>query len=241
MPESIPEFINGTKKYAVGHSIFDYWLRTYYGVDPTDGAALYWASNTTTTTGRRLIQNKSGGMDTVTTLASNGRFDYQGGAIPDFYGSLTPSFTFKQFTVTALLTFQKGGLTYDGLYQSLMSTGTYGQALHPDILKRWQKAGDVTDVPRMDAGRGTDHNAQSSRWLTDASYFNIRSFTVQYSLPKSLASKVRMNGAQFFVSAENVLFNSKRKGMNNQQAFSGVTSNAYPPAKVITAGLTLNL
>jgi hypothetical protein len=121
-----------------------------------------------------------------------------------------------------------------------MSSGTYGGALHTDILKRWQKPGDITDVPRMDAGRTTDFNATSSRWLVDASYFNIRSLSLSYTLSKSLISRFKLNSCQFFLSAENIAFFSKRKGMNNQQAFSGVTSNAYPPARVITGGLSLN-
>ena len=241
MPESIPEFITGTKKYSVGHSIFDYWLRSYYGIDPADGSVLYVADNTATTTGRRLIQNKSGGMDTVSTIQSNAKFNYHGSAIPDFYGSIRPTFTYKQISINALLTFQKGGLTYDAAYAALMSSGNYGGALHTDILKRWQKPGDVTDVPRMDAGRTTDFNAGSSRWLIDASYLNIRSLSVSYSLPASLTSKLRITNSQFFVTGENLGFFNKRKGMNNQQAFSGVTSNAYPPARIITAGLTLNL
>jgi hypothetical protein len=32
----------------------------------------------------------------------------------------------------------------------------------------------------------------------------------------------------------------KEKGLNNQQAFTGVTSNAYPPARVLSAGVNLN-
>ena len=121
-----------------------------------------------------------------------------------------------------------------------MSTSNYGGALHTDILKRWQNEGDVTDVPRMDAGRGADFNATSSRWLIDASFLNIRNINLSYSLPKGLISKWKISGAQVFVGAENVAFFSKRKGMNNQQAFSGVTSNAYPPARVISGGFTLN-
>jgi TonB-linked SusC/RagA family outer membrane protein len=133
MPETVPEFITGTKKYAVGHSIFDYWLRTYYGVDPADGAALYLPASTSTTTGRRLINNKNGGIDTVTTIASNGLFEYQGSSIPDLYGSFSQSFSFKQLTLSALFTFQIGGKSYDANYQGLMSSGTYGGALHTDI------------------------------------------------------------------------------------------------------------
>jgi hypothetical protein len=236
MPPAVPEFITGTKKYSKDHSIFDYWLRTYYGVDPADGAALYLPASTASATGRRIIANKSGGMDTVTTLANNGKFEYHGTAIPDFYGSFSPTFSYKEFSLTALFTFQSGGKTFDANYQGLMSAGTYGSALHTDILRRWQKPGDITDVPRMDAGRTIDFNATSSRWLIDASYFNIRSLNAGYSFKNILTTTGRL-----FVSAENVGFFSKRKGMNNQQAFSGVTSNAYPPAKIISAGLTLNL
>lgn len=243
MPATVPEFVTGTKKYAVDASIFDYWLRTYYGVDPTDGTALYLAQNTAASATRRLITNKNGGFDTVTTSISNGKFEYQGSTIPDFYGSFNQSITYKNLTLSALFTFQVGGLTYDANYAGLMSSGTYGGAIHTDILNRWQKPGDISNVPRLDAGRLVDHNGASSRWLVDASYFNIRTVNLTYSLPKSLANKMKISGGQFFVSMENVAFfnKNKRVGLNNQQAFSGVTSNAYPPARVFTVGLNFNL
>ena len=241
MPAEVPEFITGTKKYAVGVSIFDYWLRTYYGVDPADGAALYVANNTTAGATRRLINNKSGGVDTVTTSNANGKFNFEGSAIPDLYGSFSPTITYKGISLTALFTFQMGGKTYDANFAGLMSSGTYGGAVSTEILKRWQAPGDVTSVPRMDAGRTVDFNGASSRWLIDASYINIRAVNVSYNLPKKLAGNMKLNNAQIFVSAENMAFFSKRKGLNNQQAFSGVTSNAYPPARILTAGLTLNL
>ena len=241
MPEAVPEFINGTKKFSVGVSQFDYWLRTFYGVDPADGAVLYKALNTLTTTNRRLIPNKDRGTDTVTISAANALFEYQGGVIPDFYGSLTQSFTFKEFTLSALFTFQMGGKTYDANYQGILSSGNYGGALHTDILKRWQKPGDITNVPRMDAGRVSDFDAQSSRWLIDASYFNIRTINLTYNLPKTILSKIKMSGGQVFISAENVAFISKRKGLNNQTAFTGITGGGYPPARIITAGINFNL
>ncbi len=241
MPATVPNFITGTKKYEVGSSIFDYWLRTYYGVDPADGAALFLAQNTAASASTRYIKNKNGGIDTVTTSINNGKFEYAGSAIPDLYGSFTQSFTYKAFTLTGLFTFQIGGLTYDANYQGLMSVGGYGVAKHVDILKRWQNPGDVTDVPRMDNGRTADFNAQSSRWLTNASYLNIRTLNLAYSLPQSWISKIRAANAQVYLSAENVAFFSKRKGMNNQNAFSGVTDSSYPPARILTAGITLNL
>ena len=241
MPATVPELITGTKKYAEGQSIFEYWLPTYYGVDPADGAALYIAANTAPSLNRRILANKSGGSDTLTILASNAKYEYQGTAIPDFYGSFSQTLGYKGITLSALFIFQLGGETYDANYQGLMSSGTYGGALSTDILQRWQKVGDITTVPRMDQGRTTDFNAASSIWLIDASFLNIRSISLGYNLPSSFISRLNINTAQFFISGENLGFFSKRKGLNNQQHFSGVTSNAYPPARVITAGLTLHL
>ena len=241
MPETAPKFVTGTKQYEVGSSIFEYWLRTYYGVDPTDGAALYVAQNTAPGTTRRLINNKSGGTDTVTTAISNGKFEYQGTAIPDLYGSFTESLTFKGISLSALFTFQIGGKTYDQNWAGLMSSGTYGGALSNEILGRWQKPGDISNIPRMDAGRTVDFNGNSSRWLIDASYLNIRSVNLSYDIPKHLVSRLKITNAQIFLSAENLAFFSKRTGLNNQQSFSGVTTNAYPPARILTTGITLNL
>jgi hypothetical protein len=217
-------------------------LRQYYGVDPTDGSALYLPISTTGAANiMRYIPNKGGGTDTVTTSVNNARFEYNGSVIPDFYGSFSTVFTYKALSLNALFSYQVGGQTYDGLYQSLMSVGNYGGASHIDMLNRWQKPGDISNVPRLDAGRSTDFNATSNRWLTDASFINLRYVNLSYSLPKKLLSKVDMSRASFFVTAENVFFGSKRVGMNNQQAFTGVTSNAYPPARVISFGLTATL
>ena len=240
MPGDVPEFIAGTKRYLSGKSVFEYWLPTYFGVDSADGAALYRASNTSIAANRRIKANKSGGSDTLTILASNALFEYQGSSIPDFYGSFGQSFTFKGFTLTGLFTFQIGGKTYDANYQGLMSSGTYGAALSTDILQRWKAPGDNTAIPRMDAGRTTDFNAPSSRWLVDASFLNIRMVSLAYNLPLSFISRWDISTARFFVTGENLGFFSKRKGLNNQQNFGGVTSNSYPPSTIISAGITIN-
>lgn len=239
MPEAVPEFITGTKKYAVGQSIFDYWLRTYYGVDPTDGAALYVPNDPTLEANRRFITNTSGGIDTVTTSINNAKFEYNGSVIPKLYGSFSPTISYKGFTLNALFTFQIGGLTYDQLYASLMSASTVGGALHKDILNRWQNEGDITNVPRMDQGRAPDFNAGSSRWLTEATFLNFRNVNMSYRLPRSLVSKLKLVSGNVFLSMENAAFFSTRVGMNNQQAFSGITSNAYPPARVFSGGFNI--
>jgi len=61
------EIVDGSKKLMVGRSIYDYWLREWYGVDPDDGAALYRADEyDDTDTDIRIF-----GTDTLTTDINN--------------------------------------------------------------------------------------------------------------------------------------------------------------------------
>lgn len=238
MPPENPEQISGTKKLAVGHSIYDYWLRDWYGVDPADGAALFVASNTTGS-GVRLITNK-GKTDTVTTDVNNAVYHYAGSAIPDLYGGIENTFSYKRFSLNFLLQYQIGGLVYDNTYAGIMSSGNYGEALHIDALKRWQKPGDITDVPRMQNNTLSVFGAASDRWLIGSSFLNIRSINLSYDLPKSLTGKINARDASVFLGAENVYLFSKRNGTNINQSFSGTNSNTYTPARIITAGINVN-
>ena len=67
-----------------------------------------------------------------------------------------------------MFAYQIGGIMYDSNYASLMHSGNnYGSALSTDILNRWQKPGDITDVPRLDINRNTQSTAASDRWLVE--------------------------------------------------------------------------
>ncbi len=231
------EIISGSKKYMVGHSRYDYWLKDWYGVDPEDGSALYYADITTTgTTGLRVI-----GGDTLTTQQNNAKYHYAGTSIPDFFGSLTNTITYKQFELNFMFTYQVGGQILDYNYQGIMSSGDYGRAIQSDMLNRWQNPGDITDIPRMDAGQTTNFNATSDRWLVDGSFMNLRQLQISYNLPSQLANNWGLKRARAYISGENLWLINARKGMDVQQNFDGTTSNAYTPSRVLTFGLNLTL
>jgi len=233
------EIIDGTKKLMVGHSIYDFWLRDWYGVDPADGAALYYANITdpvTQATNLRIF-----GTDTVSTSQNNAKYHYEGSAIPDLMGGITNTFSYKAITLSVLSTFQIGGLIYDGSYASLMHAGDYGRASHVDILSRWQKTGDITNVPRLDNSQLTPFGSQSDRFLTDASFFSIKAVTVSYNLPVSLAQRAGMKGARIWLSGENLLLMTSRKGLDPQRSFAGTTDNVYSPSRILTVGINVSL
>ena len=244
------EIISGTKKLMVGHSLYDYWLREWIGVDPVDGRALYRANSSTyasdlgtlaTNPTSTVIKDnyRISGADTLTINANKAKYHYAGSAIPKFYGSVSNNLNYKNFNLSFMLTYQIGGKVYDATYASLMDPGNYGSALHVDILNRWQKEGDIATVPRMD-GNATVRSyasAASDRWLIDASYLNIRSVTFGYTIPSRIMEKIDLSNCKIFASGENLFLFSARKGTSVQQSFTGVTSNDYIPSRVITFGV----
>jgi hypothetical protein len=224
----------------VGHSIYDFWLRDWYGVDPADGAALYNANiKDFATQGSNLrIINET---DTVSISQNNAKYIYNGSAIPDLMGGFSNTFTYKGLSLSILSTFQIGGKIYDGTYASLMHAGDYGRSSHVDILNRWQKPGDITDVPRLDNAQLTPFTSQSDRFLVDASFLSVKNVTLSYSLPASLLQKAGMQGARVWLSGENLLLLNARKGLDPQRSFAGTTDNVYTPSRILTVGINVSL
>ncbi|WP_166920004.1 SusC/RagA family TonB-linked outer membrane protein [Flavobacterium poyangense] len=233
------EIINGTKKYSVGSSAFDYWLRDWYGVDPTDGFALYTLDPKLSVPGATDERVVNG--DRVTTSQTKALYHYAGSALPDLFGSFNNTFKYKGLELSLLFTYQLGGKTYDSNYAALMHTGNqYGSALSTDILRRWQKPGDVTDVPRLDVNRNTQSSAASDRWLVDSDYLSFRQVTLGYNIPKLLVDKLGVDNMRFFVNGENLMLFTKKKGMDPTQNFNGTTQNRFSPARTVSLGLNLN-
>lgn len=231
------EQITGTKKLKVGRSIYDYWLREWKGVDPETGEGLYRADEFNENDANIRIV----GQDTLTSQSNNARYHYAGSAIPDFFGGLSNTFSYKGLSLNVLLSYSVGGKVYDGVYASLMSGDPDGNALHADAMNRWTTPGQITDVPKMDVNTAPQANAASDRWLVDGSYLNLRSVNLSYVLPKTLLERINVSNATVYLAGENLGWASARKGMFVSGNFAGTTSNSYTPARTFTLGLNVNL
>lgn len=231
MPDDQPLIVSGTKGYSVGHSIYDYYLRQYAGVDEETGLALYKTNQITSNT--KVI-----GGDTLTSVIGEANYRYNGtSSIPDFYGSMNNTLKYKGFTLSLLFTFQVGGKVYDSIYGSLMHSGSYGNAMHADILNRWTENNTTSDIPRLDNARNSDISGGSTRWLTSASYFQLNNISLGYDLPKNILRTINAKSASVYVTGENLYLGSARTGMNVTGNFNGTVDNSYNFNKVFTAGV----
>ncbi|WP_369679191.1 SusC/RagA family TonB-linked outer membrane protein [Siphonobacter sp. BAB-5385] len=233
MPESQPLIQTGTKAYSVGHSIYDFYMREFHGIDSETGLAMY--KTNTLTTNAKIV-----GADTLTRVISEANYRYTGfSSIPKFYGSMNHNLSYKGISLSFVLTFQVGGKVYDNAYRQLMHGGTYGTALHKDAFKRWQKAGDVTDVPRFDNGDVANLTGESTRFLTDASFLQLNNITLGYTLPVSWLSGIGAKSASLYFAGENLALFSTRRGMNVTGSFNGTVDNTYNFNRVLSIGARL--
>ncbi|SOD20051.1 SusC/RagA family TonB-linked outer membrane protein [Pedobacter xixiisoli] len=226
---------SGTKRLEEGNDIYAFYLRQWYGADPANGQALWLRdpSVSATATGSQTINNVN-----VTSNPNNALWDYSGSAIPDYFGSLNNTFTYKGISLSFLLNYQLGGKFYDSIYAGLFGL-SYGTSVHKDALNSWSAPGENNNTPRLDIANYGTYNTQSSRFLIDASYLSIRNVTLGYNIPKSLVSKTGLQRIRVFASGENIYMFSKRKGLNPMESFNGTNSNIYVPNRYVSAGLNV--
>lgn len=225
---------SGYQVIEVGKPIYTYYMPKNAGVDPATGAQLYWAYKTDEETGEKIE-----GSDFITsnkTLATDSRY-YMGSREPDLQGSFASDFRFGPVDFSFLTTFSIGGKTYDSLYAGLMEVTYTGDTWSKNVLRRWQKPGDVTDVPAVmvNSGRlGTDRN------LIDASYFAIKSVQLGYTLPEKWTKAAKIKALRIFVNADNVAMFNHLNGLNVQYDFAGGTGYTYTPTRVMSCGIDIN-
>lgn len=237
---AIPDpFISGSKRWAEGHSVYDYYLYDYYGVDANTGEALYhmWEKDAEGNTHKMFDEN---GDPVLTTNEQDSEKGYTGdSSIPDLFGSISNTLKYKEFQLSFMFTYALGGKILDYNYRNLMHEGEYGEALHVDAKKAWKQAGDITNTPRLQSGNS--HLAPTSdRWLTDASYLSLKNVNLSYTFPKSKIKDLGINALKVFASGENLFMLTKRDGLNPQEAFSGTTSNVYLPSRVVSFGVNVS-
>jgi hypothetical protein len=140
-----------------------------------------------------------------------------------------------------LITYGIGGTFLDNGYADMMHSGTFGSSLHPDILNAWRQAGDITDVPRLQNGTTDLVRSQSTRFLTDASFWTLKNINFGYSFDNTITEKLGVDNLRVSVSGENLYLKSKRTGLDPQYNLAGTPEgDDFSPSRIFTFGLNVS-
>lgn len=239
---SLPDpFVNGTKRWDVGQSRFDFYILETAGVDPANGDQLYNVYELDEAGNSVAVMDGDGNQATTNDWQATERTYVGESSIPDLLGSVTSNLYYKGFSLNVLVNFGIGGSILDNGYSAMMHSGNYGSSLHPDILNAWRQPGDITDVPRMENGNVGLVRAESSRFLTDADFWALRNVNISYTFGDGLTDKLGFQNLKLSVTGENLYLNSERTGLDPQFNLGGTPAgNDFNPARIISVGLNAN-
>ncbi len=216
----------------IGGSLYDFYTYEYAGVDPENGKPLY-----------NKYTKDENGVETVTTVNTTSEASLRQtgkSAIPKLTGGLSTTFEAYGFDLSIQTAFQIGGYVWDSQYMTLMNTGDAGENFHKDMFNRWTPANTNTNIPQL-VYQDQDQALGGDFALINASYFSLRNLTLGYSLPKSLIKKVGIGNLRVYLTGDNLWLQSKRKGLDPRQSFSGGTGYVYSALSSYSIGLNLTL
>jgi TonB-dependent starch-binding outer membrane protein SusC len=213
----------------VGYPIGTLFVTLTGGVDPA--------------TGRRIFINGAGKQVYFQLVPPAGQFQYMyadgtkapsvsiADAVPykntnpKLFGGWDNTFRYKNFELNLLFTYQSGFYVYYGSFAGLKDQRFWENAT--DVLSRWTKPGDVTDIPRIVNG---DNVSNGSAFPLDVNVFKgdfikLKNLTFAYNVPREIVSKIKISGARFYVSAQNLFTITDYPGPDPEVSSNGTANN----------------
>ncbi|PKB43298.1 TonB-linked SusC/RagA family outer membrane protein [Cellulophaga sp. RHA19] len=226
------EFINGTKKWKEGKSLYDFFIQDWAGVDSADGYGM-WYKDVLDVDG-----NPTGERETTKDYSEATRY-YKGSSLPDVTGGLTTDLKVGGFDFNMLFNFSFGSQVYDSSYAGLMDGFSRpGYNASPDVANRWTQPGDITDVPLL-LNSQNDFNGTSTRFLFDNDYLRLRAITLGYTLPKDITNRMTLDNVRIYLRGDNLFTWQSHKGIDPEQSLAGTTDSRSSLLKTISLGLNV--
>ncbi len=226
----ITELYNGLDEYemsgtstklVVGHSVGEFYINRYAGVNPANGDALWYDKEGNITTefresdkvmiGKNYIAPWQGGFGTSV--------QWKGWGLSTQFAWVADRWMFNNDRF-----FEES----NGLYS------VYNQSKRL-LYDRWKKPGDITDIPRYGVTPQMD-----SRFLEDASFLRMKNLMLSYTLqPATLAKLKGIGGARIYLQGQNLLTFTKFSGIDPEST-SNVYAAQYPMSRQFSIGLELS-
>jgi TonB-linked SusC/RagA family outer membrane protein len=166
-----------------------------------------------------------------------------GSFLPEFTGGFSTTFTYKRWSLSALVNFVSGNEVFNYLrYKNESMTGLENQS--KSVLKRWQYEGQQTDVPRALWDDPVGNSDFSSRWIEDGSYLRLKNVSLSYKIPNEF---LVFQSAEFYISASNLVTLSDYLGYDPEFSYSyniseqGVDFGQTPMPRQFLVGIKIGL
>lgn len=228
LPED--EMWSGNRKWVIGGSLYDLYVVEWAGVNPENGNGQWWYTNAE---GERVKTESYSQADTDENKV------YVGKSLPTVSGGVNTELTWKDLSLSALVSFSLGGHIINNDYSHIMQQGGHWYAWSVDILDRWTPENRNTDVAKMTYSPQKVYNKVDSHFLQSNSYARLKTLTLSYNVPRRFIRHTGLQRVNVFVQGENLLTLCGQQGLDPEQSYDGTSNFRYPAMKTFSLGLNV--
>lgn len=223
------------------------------GVNTATGYPMYYKAD-----GRLVIHNIANGSyyfindandgnmlpANVTSLTFADRTNL-GEAVPTWFGGISNSFNYKQFSLDVMFRYSGGNKIMNITRQEGLMNSSFANNGR-EILDRWQKPGDVTDVPIVFWGQSNRINQNGlaiSRFVEPGDYLRLQNVILSYALSPSLLRKTNgyIQNVKFYVQGQNLHVWTKYSGADPDNITTAGLENPGLPPQIRTISFGVNV
>ncbi len=214
------EIKEGNYNTTNGSKISEFFVYRYAGVNQGNGNLLFYDIN------NNLTENPT----------DNDRVMSGKNYLPEYQGGFGFDINYKGLYASTTFTYVAKIWRFDFDYAGLMdptNLGTFNTS--NELLNAWTPTNTNTTVPSLTAANlGLDAN--SDRFIVDASYLRLRNVQLGYTLPKNLLSGTFIDNLSVYVQGENLVTFSKWRGWDPESNRAG-DQYQYPTPRIYTFGI----
>ncbi|MBN2597443.1 SusC/RagA family TonB-linked outer membrane protein [Labilibaculum sp.] len=220
------QFTSGNNGLIVGESTSLVIGYKYAGVNSDNGNPQWYMNDGSITDDNSLLKSSSDNKVII------------GKSNPDFTGGFSNSFNYKGFNLNFMISFEYGAdkmMPYAARdMEKEKQLYLYNKSIN--LLDRWQKPGDITNIPRL--AQDVTYNESSSRYLYDQTNISLRSISLNYSFPRHICESIKLANASIGVNVSNIYTWYKEGGESGR---NGIAEYRYPFPQSRTFAFQLKL
>jgi len=220
---------NGSYILGEGHDFYEFYLKEWAGVDPATGNPLWYTDATKSTT--------------TTNYNSAAKVATGKSASPKYYGGFSNTFTYKGVNLTADFYYNYGNYVQDSYAKYFNDEVNPSYGKYSYNLNRWQKAGDITDVPKLVYNSTNNSAAASTRFLYKGDYIRLRNVSLGYTFNHSVLNQLHFSALNVYVRGTNLWTKiyDKKIPFDPEQNINSQSGLNFFINKSVTVGVNVGL
>jgi len=231
----------------VGYSVGSVYVVKTSGVNPANGLRTYVNKKGETVQYNPVAGAWSHPDGTIApAMDAYGDGVVMGATLPAWYGGFNNTFRYKGFDLYVNIVFSGGNKIYNGTKATLLNNNFFNNQV--DILRRWTKPGQVTDIPAL------HYNDQQSSGSVLPNSFNVESgayvklgtAAFGYTIPARLYKNGGISSIRAYCSASNIILHTRYTGSDPEISSNGDSNtaagrdkNSVPAGRSFTFGINV--